>query len=238
MPLKIAFLSEQARPPLVAWLRDRNIQPILLPPLPGLPAGVASHADLSLCVLDGQLWVVPSQYNYVMERLPNQARERAFMGQAEPGPVYPADVPYNAAVVGNRFIHKLDSTDPALLQAARDAGFQLIHTAQGYSKCSLVVVDGNSVITADRGLARTLTDAGLTVLPITPGHAALPGYPCGFPGGASGLPAPSTVLFHGDLSAHPDYAAILSFLEDRGRRAVFFPDFPLTDIGSILFWEV
>lgn len=43
-----------------------------------------------------------------------------------------------------------------------------------------------------------------------------------------------TIVFNGNLEAHPDYEKIAAFLSDRDIALVSFKDFPLMDIGSIL----
>ena len=75
--------------------------------------------------------------------------------------------------------------------------------------------------------------AGLDVLPITKAQVLIEGYQYGFLGGASGRVG-DEIIFNGDLSQHSDYAAIREFIEKRGLRVVFFRDYPLTDIGSII----
>ena len=73
----------------------------------------------------------------------------------------------------------------------------------------------------------------LGVLPVSQGHVKLDGFEYGFLGGASGRVG-DEIVFNGDLSAHPDYEAIREFIESRGLAVRFFPEYPLTDIGSIL----
>ena len=81
--------------------------------------------------------------------------------------------------------------------------------------------------------------AGLDLLLVHPGFVLLPGFPTGFLGGTSGRisrPGQETdeIVFHGDLTAHPDFESIVSFIESRRLSVKFFPGFPLTDIGSII----
>ena len=94
-------------------------------------------------------------------------------------------------------------------------------------------VDENSIITADQGILRACRRAGLQCLEAGPGFVRLPGYPYGFLGGAAGRVGDS-ILFHGNLSAHPDGVRIRTFIEARGLQCVDFEDFPLTDIGSVI----
>ena len=146
---------------------------------------------------------------------------------------YPYDIAYNAACTGRYFIHNLNCTDSFLLAEARRLGMIFVDVKQGYAKCSTVVVDEDSVITYDRGIVRRCTAAGMNVLQVSPGHVVLEGYGCGFIGGASGRIG-NTVFFNGDLPAHPDFRAIRDFIEERGISVKWFPEWPLTDIGTII----
>ena len=153
---------------------------------------------------------------------------------AELGMGYPAEAAFNAACTGQYFIHNLKVTNPRLLETAHTAGLKLVQVPQGYTKCSTVIVDERSIITYDHGIAWACSAFGdLDVLLVSPGHVLLPGYRTGFIGGCSGR-IENEVIFNGDLSAHPDFAAILSFIESRGLRCTWFGEYPLTDIGLIL----
>lgn len=149
------------------------------------------------------------------------------------GPEYPDDVRYNAACTGKYFIHNLKYTAPELLQAAKEMGMQFIDVKQGYAKCSIVVVDEDSIITYDNGIADACEDAGMEVLRICPGFVNLPGYDTGFIGGTAGL-IPGEVVFNGNLEDHPNYPEIEDFINEHGLTCRWFPDYPLTDIGSII----
>ena len=147
-------------------------------------------------------------------------------------PVYPGDIAYNAACTGRFLIHNLKYTAPHILEYAKAAGMSLVNVKQGYAKCSTVIVDKDSIITYDQGIAKACGSAGLDVLTIRPGHILLPGYDTGFIGGTSGRIG-NTICFNGDLSAHPDGEAIADFISERGLKVRAFADWPLTDIGSI-----
>lgn len=43
-----------------------------------------------------------------------------------------------------------------------------------------------------------------------------------------------TIIFNGNLSAHPNYDAIKTFITERNTDIIYFKNYPLTDIGSIL----
>ena len=61
---------------------------------------------------------------------------------------------------------------------------------------------------------------------------------CRFIGGCAGhlmINGRRTIVFNGDLESHPDCKEITSFIKDRDIDIVSFADYPLTDIGSILY---
>lgn len=168
---------------------------------------------------------------------------------------YPKSIAFNAACTGKYFIHNLAYTNMRLISTARHLNMSLINVHQGYTKCSVVVVDQNSIITYDKGIAMACAPyapgngpqsgpvgsgvsddgatsaAGLSVLLVSPGHVKLPGYDTGLIGGASGRIG-DEVIFNGNLAAHPDFERIKNFIEARGLKCVWFEGYPLTDIGS------
>jgi len=157
-----------------------------------------------------------------------------FAEKSDLGYDYPEDVAFNAACTGKYFIHNLDYTNPKLLQAAKAMGMELIHVSQGYTKCSICIVDEQSIITYDRGILKACSQhPDLQILEISPGFIRLDGYDTGFIGGTCGRIG-DEIIFNGDLSAHPDFNRIVRFIEERGLRVRYFPEYRLTDIGSIL----
>lgn len=149
------------------------------------------------------------------------------------GKGYPHEVPYNAACTGKFFIHNLKYTSPRLLVRAEEAGMEFIDVKQGYAKCSTVVVDDFSIITYDDGIARACEARGMNILSVKPGFVVLKGYKTGLIGGASGRVG-NSIIFNGDLNAHPDAYIIMDFINECGLNVVDFPEWPLTDIGSII----
>lgn len=182
----------------------------------GNGSAIETHADLYYC------------------RLGAGSDAPVFSGEVPAvGKAYPKDCIYNAACTGRFFIHKLDITDKVLLKAAEEMGMILVDVPQGYSKCSVVVVDETGIITSDMGIVKKCEGAGVDVLTVEAGHIALPGFKYGFIGGASGR-IEDRIYFEGDLSSHPDFERIMDFIDSRGLKAVYNKEMPLTDIGSIV----
>jgi hypothetical protein len=136
--------------------------------------------------------------------------------------------------VGKRLICNPRFTDIVLLEHCASEGIEIINVKQGYAKCSVCVVDENSIITADIGIANAAESVGLSVLRISAGYICLPGHECGFIGGCCGKLAPDIMAFCGDLSTHPDHKSIDAFLRERGVFAESLCRGQLTDIGGMI----
>lgn len=193
---------------------------------------VSSHADIYVCKLNHQLIIAREQFPLIEDSL-LQNLIHYSIGTCELGYQYPMNIKYNAAQVGNYLIHNTKYSDPKVLARAKELGLQILHVKQGYTKCNLVIVNENAVITSDEGMAVVLKNHKIETLVISKGHVTLTGFPYGFLGGASGRVS-DEIIFNGDLSAHPDFEKIQEFIRQRGLRVTFFPDYPLEDIGSII----
>lgn len=211
------YLSKDANPILRSYLWTQGFKILSVLGSPYLDGGIASHADLFMC------------------KMGSQPDSLLFMGDPSiPKSPYPLDIPYNAVCTGTYFIHNLAYSQNALLQKAKELGMNMIHVRQGYTKCNTVIVNENSLITSDQGIYKTLEGhSDIDCLLVQSGHVCLPGYSTGFIGGASGRIG-ERILFHGNLKAHPNYIQIRQFIETRRLEPVWFPEFPLTDIGSII----
>lgn len=215
------YLSMDANPLLISYLTGLGHRVIDVFKSPFLTEGISSHPDLFLCKL-GCLPCAP-----------------LLIGDPTlPKDPYPYDVPYNAVCTGKYFIHKLSATAPELLKAAKSMDLQFIDVHQGYTKCNVVVLDETGMITSDEGIHHAVTKMNqVQCLLVEPGHVLLDGFATGFIGGASGRIG-DRIIFHGDLSKHPDFSSILDFISSRGLLCNWFEAFPLTDIGSIIECEV
>ena len=77
---------------------------------------------------------------------------------------YPFDIKYNVCIIGNKAIHNLKYTDEILKKELFNKGFELINTTQGYTNCSIAVIDDRSAIVTDKGLNKILQKNGIDTL--------------------------------------------------------------------------
>lgn len=214
--MKTIYLSKNAHSMLIEYFENKGFSINLVTGSPNFSSLIASHPDIYMCRLG------------VRDEAP------VFFGDSgKLGEKYPADIIYNAACTERFFIHNLKYTDSELLKAVDALGMKKVNTRQGYSKCSIALIDESSAITSDEGSAKAMAGAGMDVLLIEKGHIVLKGYDYGFIGGTCGV-VDGEIIFNGNLSAHPDFEAIREFIESRGVRLRYFPEYPLEDIGSII----
>lgn len=230
--MKTICISEHANNRLKAALLGSGYELIEVRTTDAVYDAISSHGDIYLCKLCNEVIVSPEQYPPIEDALIHSGICFSI-STGQLGSQYPMNIRYNAAQLGNYLIHNTKYADPLILEKAKELGLQIIHVKQGYTKCNLVVVDENSVITSDAGIAEELSNYPIEVLLIAQGHVELDGFPYGFLGGASGRVG-SEIFFNGNLSAHPDFERITDFIQSRGLKVVYFDDYPLTDIGSII----
>lgn len=228
--MNIIFISELADKAFINYMETMG-HVILVPKDKRFDSRISSHPDLIMSIVDNSLLIDEDAHKRIFTQL-DALRIPYVRTSSELSELYPNDIAYNAVVTKQHLFHKLKYTQSLLLQHCINTDKNLIDIKQGYSKCSTVVIDDRHLITADQGIYQAAKDF-LNVLLVQPGFVALPGFDTGFLGGSSGAIA-NTVVFHGDLSRHPDFIRIKDFIEGAGKSLLYFSDFPLTDIGSVL----
>jgi hypothetical protein len=149
-------------------------------------------------------------------------------------PKYPDEVSLNACLVGNRLFHKVSLSDKNITAQAYKNKWRLINVNQGYTKCSICVLDQNHIITADMGIHKAAQQSGLNSLLISSGQIELDGYHAGFIGGACGKIAKDKIAFTGTLKYHKDENKINDYIRSLGIKSIYLTDEPCFDIGSII----
>jgi hypothetical protein len=194
---------------------------------------ISGHPDIFICQIPQTLIISPSlpeKYLKVIE----DHKIQFIRGNQASSIQHPASVHYNAAVSAHYLVHRLEYTDPAILENCHM--LKKILVKQGYTRCNLVILKGDHYITSDKGIHRNLQRSGLTGIFVSPEGILLPGFPNGFIGGTMGVHN-DTVYIIGSLSKYPEGSTVRKFLEDLEYRIVELYDGPLVDGGGILFNE-
>lgn len=229
------LLGGRYRGELAEGLKKYDLHPIWMPDNPRVDARLAGHVDLSAVHLGGDKLVLSrdmadNEVEFV--EFLTTAGLQIIESQAEQGRDYPMDAVLNACIISDVLLHNLDNTDPAITE-----GFNArmsLSVKQGYTKCSVCVVDRHSIITADKGIAEAAELCGIDSLLISPGHIALDGYDTGFIGGASFKLSGNIMAFTGHLREHPDGKSIENYIKSRGVTPVYLTHEPIFDIGSAI----
>ena len=233
--VKTIIIDSRASSDICKGLVSHGIQVLKTLPHPYVYEAISCHPDVFIHHL-GQNRIIYAKGTDI--NLLHSLDELGFIlieGKAVLTSQYPGCIAYNAARVGDYLFHNLKYTDPVLLFEAERVGVKPVHVNQGYTKCSVSIVDEKSIITSDKGIYKAAISCGIDVLLIEPDNSiVLNGLNMGFIGGSSGLIGNKKWAVTGNIRRLKSYDAIINFLGRRGIEAVCITEGSVTDIGSIL----
>ena len=141
----------------------------------------------------------------------------------------------NVCILGHKVIYNPQIGSDAIVKYLTiENGAIQVSSRQGYSRCSVCVVNDNAIITADEGICRSAKAHGIDVLKIRPGYIDLPGFDHGFIGGASFKISDTKLAFTGRLDSHPDAEQMIGFASLHNVDIVYITDKPAFDIGGAI----
>ncbi|MBQ7117097.1 MAG: hypothetical protein IJN88_02690 [Clostridia bacterium] len=193
-------------------------------------SSVSEHSDLSALYLGGGRIIIDRGQPMLISIL-NEKGFSVTETVKSVGGLYPDDCILNHTIIGRYIIGNSKIFDESVNNECEN--LEVIHTNQGYCKCSVLVIDEKSLITDDESIASESQKKGIDSLLIRKGDITLNGHEYGFIGGASGKISSSEVVFFGDVTKHRDYNKIRDFIYARGMKIISF-DFPLTDFGGFI----
>ena len=200
--------------------------------IPSLYDAVCGHPDMQIHHFGGNRFVcAPEAFEHYTKLLPDAD---IIKGSKPLTAAYPDDICYNAAAFGNYLICNTVSTTIEISSEYQRRGQTILNVKQGYSKCSICVVNDNAIITADEGIYKTALENKIDVLKISEGFISLKNMSYGFIGGATGLIAHDALAVNGDIKTHINSADIISFCKNHGVEVVSLKKGEIEDIGSIL----
>lgn len=147
---------------------------------------------------------------------------------------YPGDCLLNSVRINDKLIYNEKAVSKDILNAAYNSGLTLIKVNQGYTKCSVCVVDDNCIITDDESVFKSTQNFFDDVLLISKGSIRLEGTNYGFIGGATGKIGKNKLAFNGRIDSHSDCNRIIDLLSKYNIEVVELNNDRLYDIGSII----
>lgn len=198
---------------------------------------ISSHVDIFTCKIGEKLIVEPSQYNYIKNQL--QVENEVEQGNESIEEKYPFDIKYNVCTIGKKALHNFDYTDSKIKEELKNQGYELINTTQGYTNCSIAVIDENSAIVTDKGLYKILQKHDIDVLYVqyeldikllnNNGYSTRKG----FIGGAISRIDNNIIVF-GDLNKIDQKGQMRKFIEKRNLNIIEFIGLDVIDYGGII----
>lgn len=160
------------------------------------------------------------------------------------GKNYPEDVKYNVCQIGNKAVHNFNFTDSEIVKFIEKENLQKIQILQGYSKCSIAVVNENAAIVTDAKIAETLQKYKIDVLCLE----ELPDIKLwnaknqysqmrGLIGGAMARIDDKMMVF-GDLKKMDEKGKIRSFLHKHHLKIIDFEGLDVIDYGGLVVIEI
>ncbi len=241
MNTRLAIVDGRIRPSDADTLLSLGFKLIRLPAHKGLPLPLASHTDMLIARIGDEYFTYRDYYEANRELFFLLEDALSIKGgftlcEVSPSDTYPRDAGMNLLVFGKiLFIGKRTAPD-IIIKRARDLGYRIIFTNQGYPACTVLKLTENAAVTADPGMARILSENGIETTFIENGGILLTPYEHGFIGGASGV-FNGTVYLLGSLRGHTSQAAIEAAIKRAGLSAVELSEGELLDLGGILFTD-
>ena len=242
MKVKFAIVDSRIGYEMERKLMLNGYRVLTLPPFSRLSEAVASHPDMLIKKI-GNEYISYADYceeaSYVFSDLSLLCRGsgiRFTFTADEVAPTYPGDVGLNALEIGGKLFCRIESASELMLRSAETNGLKIVNVKQGYPACTVLKLNEEAVITADKGMAKALEDHGIRVTLIEPGDISLPPHEYGFIGGAAEVDR-GKLFFFGDPLTHRDGEKIVKAAEAEGLRVVALSSGRLCDLGGILFVE-
>ena len=233
--IKLAVVDGRISREIEQTFSDLGIALIRTCPYPNVQKAISCHPDIFLNHIGGNVMVHAPMTNPDILQILSDCGFALVMGETELTAGYPGDIAYNAAVAGAFYFHNLKYTDPVLRRELEKQGYEPVNIAQGYSKCSIAIVDEKSIITGDKGIAKVAEKKGFEVLLLEAGqNIVLPGIGQGFIGGSSGMLGKNTWAVTGNAENLASYQVIVEFLEKKKIRILSLSQAQVVDTGSIL----
>lgn len=188
------------------------------------------HADMQVLNLNGTLFIDSRCLN-LRTKLNNLEYDYILCDNI--GNKYPENVALNAALVGNKLLCNEKALHHNVKNYCKNNNINIINVKQGYAKCSVIVIDNNTIITDDESIAKAAIKNRIEVLKIEKGDIHLNNNNVGFIGGASAIIG-DTVYFFGDIMMHRNADKISEFLCKHNKYFKSVARSNLIDIGGIV----
>lgn len=138
--MNISFVDYRLTEKQMHLLLNEGLNIIKIPKSNNLYDAISGHPDIQLNIINSKKIILAKNSNLSLEILNKHHIEFEYSSK-ELEEKYPKNIFLNAVNLKNFFIHNLKFTDKNLLKHVSDK--ELINIKQGYSKCSIAIVNNN-----------------------------------------------------------------------------------------------
>lgn len=216
-------------------LSKLNLNPILVPKCNDVYDAINGHPDIQLNILKNKSSnkiIIQKNISQYFKEVLKANNINYIVSKKSLSNTYPGDIILNSLISENYFIHTLKYSDENLLKS-QDSKMH-INVPQGYTKCSILPVRDNALITNDKGIFNSLKNFNFDILLIPPGDILLPSLNYGFIGGVGGMISNDKMAFFGDLDSYTWGDEIKIFLFKYDVLPIALRKGKLIDRGSLL----
>ena len=191
---------------------------------------LCGHADMQIIHIGSNKFVCDRDcYDYYSKMLPDA---QILCSDKSVDIKYPNDIILNCALVGKYAIHNFNFTDSRLLDEL--VGYNRISVKQGYSKCSVAVLNENTIITSDTVIHAKAIENRLNSLYVNCDDIILKGMSHGFIGGICGKIAEDKLAVNGTIEKLKCGKSFIEFCNKHSIGIIPLNDGIPEDIGSII----
>lgn len=214
-------------------LQTLNIEVLATQRNKALEDSISFHADMLCFHLGCRKILIEKEQILLQENLSQIGFEPQKISRSIKSP-YPEDALLNGARVGEYLVCNPKTVSNIIVSDALIKGLELINVKQGYTKCSICIINKSAIITEDVAIKIACQNKGIDTLLISKGSVNLKNHSYGFLGGCTGLIDSNKLAVCGNIKNHKDYLAIDRFLMKYHVKPVCLADGELVDIGGIL----
>lgn len=216
-------------------LSKLNIEVIKIPKCNRVYEAINGHPDIQINVLknstDNKL-IVHKDISEDFRNILEEKNIKYIVSEKSLERSYPSDIILNALILKNYFIHTLAYTDENLFNS--QISKINVNVPQGYTKCSVLPINENALITSDKGIYKVLKEYDFDILLLPPGDILLPSLDYGFIGGTGGMISNNRIAFFGELDYYKYGNEVKSFLSRHGVSPIYLKKGKLIDRGSLI----
>ncbi len=196
-----------------------------------LESPVNKHPDMLAVKIGEKLFIHAGDIRLASSLSKQQIK--AALSQTPVSAEYPNDIALNLFTVKKYLFANTEHASREVLAYAELLGYELVNVAQGYAKCSSMLLR-DAIVTADRSIYNAAMERGIDALLISPGGIDIERYDTGFIGGASGTIADGKVTVFGNIEKHPDGQKILDFAKKHDTEIISLGSGNLFDYGGLV----